>query len=88
MDGSLAVLERAEIRIRYRTYSPIFNGPDSFPDGFRHVLATVSSVIPLLACLRDRFVEKRGSSIHWILHVLILPLSFWLFLMEGYIPCI
>ena len=67
MDGSLAVLERAEIR--YRTYSPVFNGPYSFPDGFRHVLATVSAVIPLLACPRDRFVEKRGSSIHWILHV-------------------
>ena len=67
MDGSLAILERAEIR--YRTYSPVFNGPYSFPDGFRHVLATVSAVIPLLACPRDRFVEKRGSSIHWILHV-------------------
>ena len=51
MDGSLAVLERAEIR--YRTYSPVFNGPYSFPDGFRHVLATVSAVIPLLACLLE-----------------------------------
>ena len=55
MDGSLAVLERAD------TYSPVL-GTDSFPDGFPSPISNGNRVNTVLASPRDRFVEKRASS--------------------------